>query len=248
LFYSSVILPYRLLLIGYGLSWNTSSIVLCRFLQYINDLCPSISPYFVVIASIDRYCNSSTNIKFKKFNQISVAKWTTVVISILFIIFYLNTPIIIELKQSDGLGCRIRGNEIYNEIYLIIQTVILSVLAPFLMGLFGLMTIYNLKRTRIIPLPILQQRYNENQLIRMVLYQIIIHLILVLPLSIAYIMLLLPTKYSTMTNFYGVYTICYLPFYLSYGISFIVYVLADRLYRKEFILIVRKIFSFCHWI
>ncbi len=64
----------------------------------------------------------------------------------------------------------------------------------------------------------------------MVLYQVLIHLILILPLSIAYLMLLLPTKFSTIPRFYGVYTICYIPFYLSFGISFVVYILSDRLY------------------
>lgn len=110
-----------------------------------------------------------------------------------------------------------RTDSVYNQIYFIAQFLLLIVLSPLLMGL-----------------------------IRTVFSQIITHIILLLLLMrFAYLMLLLPTKYSRMPQFYGIYTICYFPFYISYGTPFFLHVLLDRIYRKEVLKIVDRILSFC---
>ena len=242
--YSTFILLHRLLSIGYQISPNLSSNLLCKMFQYLNDLCPSISPYMIVLASFDRYCYSSLNEKLRKLNEIKFAKYLSLFVIIFFILFYLQTGYLVELNLSDGLGCRIRTNFVYNQIYVIIQFLFLIILSPFLMILFSLMTFYNIKKMRIIRINEIEQRRIEMQLIRIIFTQIILNIILICPMGITYLMILLPTTYSRLRVFYGVYTICYFPFYLSYGTSFFILLFFDRIYRKEFIRLFEKVIPF----
>lgn len=242
--YSTLILSYRLLSIGYQISPNLSSNTACRIFQYLNDLCPSVSPYFIVLASFDRYCYSSFNQRLKKFNEIKLAKYLSLFLIILFILFYLETAYLVQLNFDDGLGCRIRTNALYNQIYVILQFLFLIIFAPFLMILFSLMTFYNIKKFRIIRINEIEQRRIEMQLIRIIFNEIIVHIVLLCPMGITYLMILLPTKYSRMKSFYGVYTICYFPFYLSYGTSFFILLFFDRCYRREFVRLFRRLIPF----
>lgn len=244
LIYCSLILCYRLLSIGYQISPSLSSNVLCKLFQYVNDLCPYVSPYLIVLASFDRYCYSSFNEQLQRFNQIKLAKCLTLILMIFLMLFCIPSAYLVELNVNDGSGCRLRTNAVVNQIYVIIQFVLLLLICPFLMILFLLMTKWNINKFGIIVMNEFEQRRIEMELIRMIFYQIVVHVILIIPMGVAYLMILLPTKYSLEKDFYGVYTICYLPFYFSYGTSFFFLLFFNRTYRKEFVRIIHKIRPF----
>lgn len=235
LFYSSIIIPYRLISIAYYLNPALSSPALCKLIQYINDVCPSISPYFIVLASVDRFCASSTNARVRELSSTSTAKKATAAVVAGFMLFFLSTAVTADLRATDRLGCRIRTDTIYSQVYVIVQVVLLTVIAPCLMLIFGLMTVHNTKRSRAIPVLGARHRRTERQLTHMLFFQVGTHIVLTSPLTVTYMMILLPTAYQATQQFYAVYSICYIPFYAAYGTAFIVYVLSGRIYRKELI-------------
>ncbi|CAF1289140.1 unnamed protein product [Rotaria sordida] len=66
LFLSSAFLINRLLITVYQLDVTKISLLSCKLIQYITGICVVISPYFIVHASIDRYCASSRNVQRRK--------------------------------------------------------------------------------------------------------------------------------------------------------------------------------------
>ncbi|CAF1127674.1 unnamed protein product [Rotaria sordida] len=70
LFYSGVVLVYRLLNTAYNINSSDNSIFLCKISNYIIYTSSFIAPYFIICASIDRYCASSTNAQMRKFSSV----------------------------------------------------------------------------------------------------------------------------------------------------------------------------------
>ncbi|CAF3217591.1 unnamed protein product, partial [Rotaria sp. Silwood2] len=171
LFFTSVILLYPLLANGYQLDPTASSLVLCKLIICIYQTCGTLSPYFIVLASIDRYCASSSSVCLRNFSNIKSTRWMILFIIIIMMLFSVNIAILIDVRPTDTFGCRIRGDTIYKQVYPIMQVFLYTFIAPGLMALFGVMTIYNTKRVRLITNAVRTQRRTEHQLIRMLILQ-----------------------------------------------------------------------------
>ena len=244
LFLSSVFLVNRLLITGYQLDVTKVSVLSCKLVQYVTGVCVVISPYFIVLASIDRYCASSRNVQRRKFSNVTVARWALVSVVVLVAVYYINYLVLIDLRKDDSLGCAIRGDTIYKQVYPITQFFVFTVIPPSLMGLFGGMTICNMKQVRLLPRVAARYRRTENQLVRMLLIQVGIYIVLTLPLSTAYLILVLPNSIKVTPKFQFTYLICQLFYYLSFVTAFILYFLAADIYRRECIRLIHKIFRF----
>ncbi len=63
LIYSTTILIVSLLNDGYQIAVVVHLSILCKFFIYFDHVLSALSPYFIILASIDRWCASSTNIR-----------------------------------------------------------------------------------------------------------------------------------------------------------------------------------------
>ena len=63
LFYLSVVLLYRLLADEYHLDPANLSPIWCKLIVYVNHLGIFLTPNFIVLASIDRWCASSSSVE-----------------------------------------------------------------------------------------------------------------------------------------------------------------------------------------
>jgi hypothetical protein len=170
-----------------------------------------------------------------------VSKWALMFVVLLVALYYINYLVLIDLRKDDSLGCAIRGDTIYKKIYPITQFFVFAIIPPCLMGLFGGMTIYNMKHVRLLPQVAARYRRTENQLVRMLLLQVGIYIILTLPLSITYIILVLPNPLKVTTKFEFSYLICQLFYYFSCVTGFILYFLSGDIYRKECIRLISRL-------
>lgn len=134
--------------------------------------------------------------------------------------FYNNTLLLCDLRVDDYLGCSIRTKAIYNQTYVILQILILTVVAPYLMALFGILTIYNTKRIRFVPTVNASYRQTESQLVRMLLLQVITYIDLNIPICIMYLMIVLPTGYELSSGFIFGFVIADFAFTFSYTLFF----------------------------
>jgi hypothetical protein len=241
--YSSINLTYRLLADGYRIDPARHSTAACKIITYITQLCYPMAPYFIVLASLDRFCASSQNARIRKFSNIRVSRQAILIIVVIFILFYLNTPIVVDLRSDDGLGCRNRGNTVYKQTYAVLQCVLFAIMAPSLMILFGLMTIYNVRKVGYSRILASRNRRTDRQLVIMLLVQVGTHVLLTLPISIIYSLLVLSKQYKATRVIYFVYSVFNLPLHLSYTSAFPLYFLSAKMYRQEFLHILKNRFK-----
>ena len=245
-FYSSVVLIYQLLVTGYQLDPSNTSVFICKFMIYFYHVSAYISPYSIVLASMERYFASSTKVTLRRFSSIRVSRWAVAFVVGFFALFGINSFVLITAQPGDGLGCQIPGDKIYNQIYTVMQATFYAFIAPSLMALFGFLTMRNLRQVRVVPVVMSSHRRTESQLVRMLLLQVGIYIVLNVPASITYLIAILPVAIKAKPIFFLIYDVTELLTYTSFSAGFIVYIFGTRSYREEFMLIVRKILHINH--
>jgi len=129
-----------------------------------------------------------------------------------------------------------------NNIYISSQIIIYYILSLLLMILFSCLTISNIhqRTNRSLHLIVsIQQRRRESQLARILFFQIIVHLILVLPFGIFYgIKVFIPSTETS--NIIAINLIFVTWQQCDYFVSFFLYVLSASLYQQELIRILKS--------
>ena len=241
LIFSCTTLLYRLLIDGYQINPATQSTAACKILTYITQLGYPMAPYFIVLASIDRFCASSSSNRIRTFSRVNVSRWTIFMVVGFFVVFDMNITLAVDLRPEDGRGCRNRGDTIHKQVYAVTQCVIFAVIGPILIALFGLMTIWNTNRLGNGRVLTARRRRTERQLLIMLLVQVGSHIVLTLPACVIYPMLVLPTEYRPARSVLFAWSIVSLLFYLSYTSAFPLYFLTASIYRQEFLRLIRKL-------
>jgi hypothetical protein len=136
------------------------------------------------------------------------------------------------MRKDDGLGCNIRPDTIYKHVYYITIGLLFAVVAPCLMALFGMMTIYNTRHVRTLPVQITRHRRTETQLTAMLLVQVGTYVVLNLPICVIHIMRFLPFTflYTPQFNFTGIlFRILNFFFYFTY---LVIYCFGESVSRR----------------
>ena len=235
LYLSSCGLTLALLADGYYINPLNYSVITCKILYYINTTSAFISPYLIVLASIDRSFATSTNVGIRRFSSVRVAKWMIFMIISLFSVFFINVLVLFDLHQERGLGCVLLTDTLYSQVYSITQFFLFAVVPPSLMILFGVMTIHNTKRVRVVPLAVSRFNRTEHQLVRMLFLQVSVHILLTLPTSVGYLMSTLSNTFRYSSTFSFIFTMLLWAHHCSYGTPFFLYLLFGRIYREELI-------------
>jgi len=241
LFVSVVIITTDFLSIGYQIDVSTASLAACKLLRYASNTSALLSTSFIILASIDRYCASSSNANRRKLSNVKFARWGIIFVICLFGLLYINSLILFDLKKDNKLQCTISSDTIYKEIYIIIQVSIFAIIAPCLMTLFGILTIYNTKQLRVLPIETTRYRRTESQLAAMLLIQVGTYVLLNLPICVSYVTGILPYTFVDTTEFNFASILFHMLNYLSYTTNFFLYVFSARLYREELSRLMKKI-------
>lgn len=247
LIYSSSILILSLMGDGYQIRISSSSTVSCKLITYFGTVFSGLAQFFIVLASIDRWCASSSIVQRRNVSNVRTAKFLIFIITLFISCLFIISLVTSDISSNDALGCRVRGDPIFVQVYGIFQFIVFSCLAPLLMLIFGCMTIFNIKQHRNIVLAQTPHRRTEAQLIRMLLVQVGVQLVLVLPLCVVGLLLSFPGIYQPTPSFYSIFFICRVIFQMSYATPFFLYILSARVFRKQFIDLIFKIFRCLPW-
>lgn len=239
--YSTINLIYRLLADGYRIDLATFSDMSCKLVLYFTQLCIPMAPYFIVLACWDRYCISSPHGRIRRLSSIRISRWAIWITVVSFALFYINASFVVDLYPIEGFGCWNDGTTVHKQFYAIAQCILYAILAPSLMVFFGLLTICN--ATRAIDGRVLASRHRrtERQLLLMLLIQVGSHLLLAMPICIIFIMLVLPFGYEPTFLAYFLYSVFNHLLHLCYASAFPLYFLSARIYRKEFLELLKKV-------
>ena len=187
----------------------------------------------LALASIDRYCSSSTSIRLRSFSNKRTAK-LIIFISTFLCVFY-TLPLGFIYHYDVASDTCLTYSDIMASIYTISQLVIYYILVPLIMITAGFFTILNIRqqRNRIAPIIVFNRnRRTEGQLARMLLLQVGVRVLLSLPYAITYIMMtFIPTTQSELLIAIQELTIDAV--LCDYFIFFFLNILSGSIYRQR---------------
>ena len=240
------------------------SVLFCKIEVYIMTITLQMSRFFVLAASFDRFALSSSNARLRKFSHQHIARrYVIPSIIIIWTIVPLHVPVFVTVKEKT---CIFEGYiELYNCIYGI---VLVGIIPPGLMFLFSMLIFHNLKlrqqrQRQIHPfiIQITQTRRNpsnplrkkDQQVLAMLLVQVLAYIASSTPYTITLLYVVLKLQKESMldqpqadpTMLFILFITDLLRFVCPFA-SFYLFVLVSRLYRKEIICILSRIYGqFC---
>ncbi|CAF1285302.1 unnamed protein product [Adineta steineri] len=157
-------------------------------------------------------------------------------------LFFIHILIICKLDPGKGFTCVTQADTTYFQVYIIIQVLLFAVVPPSLMMICGIITIKNMKRSRVVPISISRFNRTENQLGQMLFFQVGAHILLTLPTSVSYLIGALPNPVRSTSTYAFAAVICQMLFTFSIGMPFFSYILSSRVYRKQLKRLIYKTF------
>lgn len=244
----------------------TMNIGFCKFQRYMSWMFRSLSIWLIVLATIDRYLNSFSDVNIRSWSSMKIAKRSIFLTTFLIMIIYFHMLIFYQLYNtidSNGNIISTACNPLpgfYAIFSSILYVIVYSCLPIILMFIFGILTLRNIKRQRQLIAPvninnvILQQQPNQlnNQLLRVLLVQILIITISTLPLSIQRVYGAIATEsnkssyrivqenlFSNMAQGFS---------YIAHSTNFYVFTLTGRIFRQELKRLFIKFINFFHFV
>ena len=238
LFYTSVLLIQNLLLDGYGIDPARNSNTFCKLISYLLNLCPNLSVYYIVLASIDRYFSSSLDAQRRRMITGNVARFLLLSVTMILALITVGAFIAFDSSAPDQLGCISRSDSFFNQVYRFLTIILYVLIGPSLLVIFGLLTIWNINQ--IIPDRVNPYRRTERELIRMLFLQVTSHILFSSPFCVTFLLLILPISFRFTFTYFTLLTLCKIPFYFTFVSQFFLYILSGRIYREEFLRLLRK--------
>ncbi|CAF1041084.1 unnamed protein product [Adineta steineri] len=220
---------------SYGFYINGTPVA-CKIVSFLSYATSLWYGLMLVCASIDRYFSSSTSVRLRRLSQVRVARRLIIIVWILssiymspFLFIYYYDP-----KYANSKKCTQYSSTLI-AVYLMTRVIFYYFLIPIILGIFGVLTIYNIRSQKHRVAPMNQassSRRTEGQLARMLIIQVAMYLLFFTPSGITYILVtFVPSMntsyYSTIRNLTIVWQ------QGGYFISFFLYVLTGRIYREE---------------
>ena len=234
--YTCLICPTQFLR-GFNIDWSQSSIG-CKIYFYIIFVPPSLARIMLVLASFDRYCSTSSSPRLHSINTVRMARYIIIITTVLFAIYL--SPILAVYYYNESIQtCILYPYESVNS-YVLSQGFLYYILGPFVMIVFSLSTVYNIRQYFAQAGYERRGRRMEGQIARMLILQIAVHLILGVPFSVIYMMNALDPSTRT-PNIIAMRYIFVIWQQFDYFVSFFLYVLSGRIYRQELIRLLKCI-------
>jgi hypothetical protein len=207
-----VILP-TLLQWGYYGDPGAYNVAYCRLRFYFYYVFGALSPYYLILASIDRILITSRAIRVRQWSTCRVAYISITGMTIFWMIFHIHTLIYIGIYLiiPDYYSCTYTPG-IYTIFVNYYQLIVRGIFATLLMSIFGLLTVKNIRSThRVIPAhetPVVKISarnglrhftQKDRQFILMLFIDIIIYILCSIPRPV-YLFYIQITQYQTKTD------------------------------------------------
>lgn len=242
-------LTSRVIIDGFQLKvLGDDSALFCKVRTFFVHSFFSISNWLLVFATIDRFY--STNPSALKRNYVcsnSLAKkFIVATVGLCFgthahiLLFYKYFPSLNPFGNYE-LTCAVE-NIVYNIFFAFFILIFYSLLPPMLIGILGLLTLRNIRRSRRTVQPTSVHR-DRNQLIKLLSIQIVMLIILTIPHSIYWICVgfnspVPPERKSALQREYERFFlhVVRLLLYINNGSSFYIQMTFSRTFRRDFLL------------
>ena len=230
--YTSLVAPTQILRALF-IGWENTPVG-CYIYFFVIFLGPYVARAMLILAAFDRYyCSSQPRLMNSKYVKRKARKMiliTTISISIYML------PMCFIYYFDRRIGRCLQYKSLPTKIYVSTQA-ILTILAPILMIIFGVLTTINSHR---ITLRLAQQKVSmqnrlmHRQVSRMLLLHTCTHIILTTPFGIIYLM----NAFFASTRTPNIIALRYISVFLTqidYLLSFFLYILSGGIYREQFL-------------
>jgi hypothetical protein len=171
---------YSVLSSGFGYSLSSKSRVFCKFLPFMYYSTLFLASWFILLACIDRYCSTHSQITIHRFSHINIAKRLIIFLPFFTCIVHIHILIYMDWIEIGRCSFTIFGFILFLYIYYV---VVYAFMTPILYVIFAVLTIYNVQKTKkILTLairrsgtiiqPQKRQQTLNAQLLRMLLVQV----------------------------------------------------------------------------
>ena len=216
----------------------------CRWTTFMIFSSALFVTVMFVSASIDRYLSSSSSARLRALSRVTTAKGSIAVL-LLVVLFY-SCPFILIYEWNYSTNRCVQHTSTLIFVYLSSRIVLFYLLGPSIMAFFGFATIANI-RTRVGRIGAAMemnssrqrtQRRTEGQLTRMLILQVGLYLIFSFPSAITYTLTtFVPSTNNPTVNAWRIVTLIWQ--HLSYISSTFLYILSAKVYRDEFLKLIR---------
>ncbi|CAF2486959.1 unnamed protein product [Rotaria sp. Silwood2] len=234
----------RLLSSGWKIDPSNTNIILCKLRIFFVYSSLALIQWFMVLASIDRYLSSCQNARYRQMSNVPIARKAIGLIILIIALAHFHTFI---WWSVDYIGSKTYCNifiydyEITFQVFFLILT---CALPPVLMTLFGILTIFNVRKLRTQVTPLNNDTRNERirskdrQLIIMLLIQILVTILCTLPFSVVNITSMIFQYLITLSDYGDAINTFYsnigrLINYFNPVVGFYIYTLSSRTFRNE---------------
>ncbi|UJR32723.1 hypothetical protein I4U23_020182 [Adineta vaga] len=172
----------RILSVGFGLDWSQTNVIWCKIRIAFTEVSFLTSLTCICLASIDRCLASCRAVKYRKFSQLSTARWMISISCLIWICHALPYMIYADLIQSSPSStkqtCSIHPNEAFSNYRIYFSLLFyLGIFPTFILISTGLITYRNINKLAHNH----QRELIQKQLTNMMLIQIPIILISTIP-------------------------------------------------------------------
>lgn len=189
---NNFIYVYTIILVGYleqssYYSLQTSNVVLCKIRSIVLYMPFCLVLWFPVLASIDRFLSSSRNVRLRQWSTVPIARKIIIGLPLFFLVIHLHMPVFYQpICFGDLCVCDVASSE-YLIFFSIFGSLIGCILPVLSMFIFAILTIRNVRSVQNRVAPQVNNgrgentRPNEQQLTKMLLFQVLVTLLLSVP-------------------------------------------------------------------
>jgi hypothetical protein len=149
IFFIYLSLFYVTLVLGFDIFPSSSNLSYCHFSFYISLLCDTLSPFYLILASIDRFCMTSSKANLRKRMTWHLACLLSIFGTIFWILVHIHALIyseIVEIKYNS-FHCDLQTG-LYSTLVTYYLLTIKGILSPILLIILGLLITKNVRNTR----------------------------------------------------------------------------------------------------
>jgi hypothetical protein len=253
LFVVFVIIPVRIVSDGFNMELANYNLGICKIEFFSFYAIRTISCWLITLACIDRYLHSSRNARIRQLSSLKMTRMAIRMTSVVIIISYSHMIIYYEITyMSDQFGnitpACYGQKGIYRTFVAFWYMTLYSLCPSFLMLLFGVLTMNNLRQRRRVlptgPRANRMPRRTDIQLWRMLVAQVMVTIISTLPLSIyrlyASFTVNLPKDTLRRAQENLAFEVAATLSYFAHTSSFYLYTLRGTIFRKELVRIIKR--------
>jgi hypothetical protein len=118
--------------------------VICKMSIYLIITTSLLYGLMLVCASVDRFCSSSTSVRLRQLSHVRVARRVIIIVWIL-ALTCMSPLMIIYYYDYNSQKCTVYSSTALITVYLIARVVVFYFVIPIILGIFGSLTIYNIR-------------------------------------------------------------------------------------------------------